>query len=378
MSKRMTFKSLTHDKDPDRTASSDSLYGSAFQFDINIFELARMLFARRRLIVVSTLAVMVLTAIYLFTKPNLYTSTAVVLPSGNSGNVSVLENLVGIAGQMTSYDANSSAMFPVVLRSDLIVDGVAQYAYAFDQNGKSYRMTLGDYFGITNPDLLRHAVRGITTITADQRTGEIYVRAETKYPELSQKVIGEYLARLEDFNRNKRRSQARENEQYLSRQLETAEKELREAEDNLEAFQKSNLDWAISGSPEILKELGRLRREAEVQSTTYAMLAREHEMAKLEVQKDIPIVRLLGPPSLPTIKSGPFRRNLIIMSGIVAFMLTVFALIVWHFIKQMTGGQEKDEYERLRQDVGGAFPRTNRIVNRLTTSIRERLPLIKT
>jgi LPS O-antigen subunit length determinant protein (WzzB/FepE family) len=268
-------------------------------------------------------------------------------------------------------------MFPVVLGSDLIVDTVARSMYTFRHDSRSYSMTLADYFGIANPDRLRHAVRGITTITTDQRTGEIYVRVETKYPELSQQVVAAYLSRLEDFNRNKRRSQARENEEYLARQLLAAEGELQEAEDNLETFQKSNLDWAMSGSPEILKELGRLKRTVEVKATTYAMLAREHEMAKLEAQKDIPIVRLLGPPSLPTMKSGPFRRNLIIISGIVAFMMIVFVLIVRHFVLQLTQGPEKDEYDNLRLDITAAFPRTNRIVNRLTTSIRERLPLIK-
>jgi len=375
MSKKMTFRNAAFDKNDDANAENRPV--STYRFEINIFELARMLLARRQLIIASTLAIMIVTTIYLFTKPNLYTSTAVILPSGESGSFSALENLMGLGGQMTGYDENSSTMFPVVLRSNLIVDTVARSVYSFRHKGEEYAMTLADYFDITNPDRLRHAVRGVTSITADQRTGEIYVRVETKYPELSQKIVANYLARLEDFNRHKRRSQARDNEVYLGRQLQAAKEELQAAEDNLEAFQKSNLDWAISGSPEILKELGRLRREVEVKSTTYAMLAREREMAKLEAQKDIPIVRLLDPPSLPTIKSGPFRRNLIIISGVVAFMLTVFAVIVWHFIAQLTRGPEKDEYENLRQDVSESFPRTNRIVNRLRTSIRERLPLIK-
>jgi uncharacterized protein involved in exopolysaccharide biosynthesis len=335
-----------------------------------------MLLARRLLIVVVSLGIMVVTTIYLLSKPNLYTSSAVILPSGESGQVSVLENLVGLGGQMTRYDENSSVMFPVVLRSNMVVDSVARSVYSFRHEGKSYRKSLADYFDITNPDRLRHAVRGITSITADQRTGEIYLGVETRYPELSQKVVAGYLSRLEDFNRTKRRSQARENEEYLGRQLQIAKDELQSAEDNLETFQKSNLDWAVSGSPEILKELGRLQREVEVKSATYAMLAREHEMAKLEVQKDIPIVRLLDPPSMPTIKSGPFRRNLIIMSGIVAFVLTVFAVIIWHFTVQLTHGPERDEYNNLRQDITEAFPRTNRILNRLTTSIRDRLPMM--
>jgi len=126
-----------------------------------------------------------------------------------------------------------------------------------------------------------------------------------------------------------------------------------------------------------LKELGRLQREVDVKSATYAMLAREHEMAKLDVQKDIPIVRLLDPPSLPTMKSGPFRRNLILLSGIVALLLAVMIVFVRHFVRQFTSGPEQDEYNTLRDDVVQSFPRTHRLVNRVRTTLIERTPLLK-
>ncbi len=380
MSRKMTFK----DSAPGATAAGvtsretdGAQTGLRYQFDINIFELARILVSRHRFILGVTFSIMLIAAAYLFSQPNRYTSTAVILPSGNTTNLSALENLVGISGDMGNYDENSSSMYPVILNSNLVVDSVANSVYAFRHGGKTYAMTLRDYLGIDNPDRLRRAVRGITAIEADQRTGEIYVGVETDYPELSRAVVANYLDRLEDFNLHKRRSQAGDNEKYLARQLVTARAELQTAEDNLEAFQKTNLDWAISGSPEILKQLGRLQREVDVKSATYAMLAREHEMAKLDVQKDIPIVRLLDPPSLPTMKSGPFRRNMILLSGIVAFMLAVIIVFVQHFVRQLTSGPEKEEYDTLRDDVIESFPRTHRFVNRIRTTLIDRTPLLK-
>lgn len=373
MSRKMTFKDST----PKTADSHESHSATRYQFDVNIFELARLLVSRRRFIAVTTLSIMVLVAAFLFLKPNVYTSTAVILPSGNTTNLSALENLVGISGDMGNYDENSSSMYPVILNSNLVVDSVANSLYTFRDDGETRVMTLRDYFGIDNPDRLRRAVRNVTAIEADQRTGEIYVGVETEYPELSRAIVTNYLDRLEDFNLHKRRSQAGDNEKYLSRQLVTAKEELQKAEDNLEAFQKINLDWAVSGSPEVLKELGRLQREVDVKSATYAMLAREHEMAKLDVQKDIPIVRLLDPPSLPTMKSGPFRRNLILLSGIVALLLAVMIVFVRHFVRQFTSGPEQDEYNTLRDDVVQSFPRTQRLVNRVRTTLIERTPLLK-
>jgi uncharacterized protein involved in exopolysaccharide biosynthesis len=380
MSRKMTFKDSTPrttDTGVSTTDSHDKQSASRYQFDVNIFELMRLLVSRRRFISGMAVSIMVITAVYLFLLPNQYTSTAVILPSGNTTNLSALENLVGLSGDVKSYDENSSSLYPVILNSNLVVDSVANSPYTFRDGNKRYDMTLADYFGIDNPDRLRRAVRGITAINADQRTGEIYVGVETKYPELSRAVVTNYLDRLEDFNLHKRRSQAGDNEKYLARQLVTAKAELQKAEDNLETFQKANLDWAASGSPEILKELGRLQREVDVKSSTYAMLAREHEMAKLDVQKDIPIVRLLDPPSLPTMKSGPFRRNLILLSGIVAFMLAIIIVIVRHFIRQLTSGPEKEDYDTLREDVVHSFPRTHRFVNRIRTTLVDRTPLLK-
>ncbi len=380
MSRKMTFKDLapkTADTGVSSTDSHDYQSASRYQFDVNIFELARLLVSRRRFILGMTLSIMVIAAVYLFLQPNRYTSTAVILPSGSATNLSALENLVGLSGDVKNYDENSSSMYPVILNSNLVIDSVANSMYTFRDGDERYTITLADYFGIDNPDRLRRAVRSITAISADQRTGEIYVGVETEYPELSRAVVTNYLNRLEDFNLHKRRSQAGDNEKYLARQLVTAKEELQKAEDDLEAFQKINLDWAVSGSPEVLKELGRLQREVDVKSATYAMLAREHEMAKLDVQKDIPIVRLLDPPSLPTMKSGPFRRNLILLSGIVAIMLAVMIVFIRHFIRQLTSGPEKDDYETLRDDVVQSFPRTHRLVNRIRTTLVERTPLLK-
>lgn len=380
MSRKMIFKDSSGHAAEDSASAANHLSShssSRYQFEVNIFELARLLVSRRRFIAGLTLIIMIIAATYLFLQPNLYTSMAVILPSGNTANLSALENLVGLGGNAENYDENSSAMYPVILNSNLIVDSVAHSIYSF-RDGETRRViTLADYFGIDNPDRLRRAVRGITSVSADQRTGEIYIGVETENPELSRAVVTNYLNRLEDFNLHKRRSQAGDNEKYLARQLVTARQELQKAEDDLEAFQKANLDWASSGSPEILKELGRLQREVDVKSATYAMLAREHEMAKLDVQKDIPIVRLLDPPSLPTMKSGPFRRNLILLSGIIAFMFAVMVVIILHFVRQLTSGSEKEDYDILRHDVMQSFPRTHRIVSRIRATLVERTPLLR-
>jgi len=382
MSRKVTFRGNNIDADNDMNAENDTAEsmrspGSPYRFDLNLIELIRLIFDRRRLVIGATFAVMVVAAAYLLLQPNRYTSTATILPSGKTDQFSTLKNLVGLGGTFANADENSSMLYPVILKSNLIVDAVLDREYTFTHDSKSMTVTLDRYFGIENRDRLRRALRAITTIRADNQNGEIYLGVETIYPRLSQAILENYLAQLEDYNRHKRRSSARENEQYLAEQLADVERQLRAGEDSLEAFQKANLDWAFTTSPEILKELGRLQRAIETSAATYTVLLREHEMAKLEAQKDTPIIRVLDRPSLPTVKSGPFRRNMILLSGFLTFIMISLFLIIRHLAGQMTGGENRDDFDALRRDWHSTLPRTRRTINRIKSTVREKTPLIK-
>lgn len=381
MARKVTLKG----GDADRTCVENAETGYAksdpatapYQFEVNLFELARVIFQKRRLVIGVCFAVMVLTATYLFLQPNLYKSSATILPSGKSNGMSALKSLIGLGDIFVNPDENSSALYPVVLRSNLVVNAVLRDKYEFTQKSQPMQLTLPEYFGIDNRDRLRAALVSATTIKSDQQTGEIHVGVETRYPALSKAILTNYLAQLEDFNRNKRRSSARDNEKYMARQLVAINEELQDAEDKLENFQKVNLNWAGSDSPEILKELGRLQRDIVAKSTTYSLLTQEHEMAKLEAQKDIPIIRILDSPSLPSVKSGPFRRNIIILSGIIAFMMITFIIIVRHLVVQVATGSGQEDYHALQSDLQSSFPRTKTVLNRIRSSVLKKTPLIK-
>ena len=379
MSPKMVFRNRDDSDFDDLAVNPEYVHpdkagvAAPFDFEVSIFNLARELFRRRKLIGLMSITVMMVTATYLFLQPNLYTSQAIILPSGKSaGNISVLKNLIGLGDPMSLGDESSSALYPVILNSNLIAHAVLDKSYRFEHDGRGMQLTLSEYFDQTDPDKLRLALRSITSVDTDQKTGELIVGVETQYPAFSQAILAEYLASLENFNRYKRTSSARENEQYLANQLDSLSRELAVSEDHLEAFQLANLDWAISDNPEILKELGQLKRDVDTKSGIYLMLAQQHETAKLEVRKEIPIVNILDGPSLPTQKSGPFRRNIILLSGLLAAFLTAGGVVLLQLIQDGLSGLIKNDYDALRDDLRGAFPRTE-IVWRRMRSWRPRL-----
>ncbi len=350
-------------KDSAETESKNAI------FDINLFNLGKQVLKRKKFICVISFAITLITATFLLLQPNMFTSKATVLPSGKSGgNMSTLKSLVGLSGSMMMSDENSSALFPVILKSNLVAKAILGRTYTFTHRDKERTLTLPDYFGESDPDRQRIALRGITTIKANQKTGEISLGVETEFPGFSQTVLTAYIEQLEDFNLYKRKSSAKNNEVYLARQLKTMKNELESAEDILEVYQLANLDWANSGSPEIQKELGRLRREVEGKSSAYIMLQQQYEMAKLDAQKDVPIVRILDAPSLPTQKSGPFRRNIILMAGLISLMLLVFGVMLWEVIKDSISGKNRDDFDDFQNGLKDAFPRTEKLYHRITAS----------
>lgn len=368
MSRKVILKDRMENEQSDTYDAKDNPTAST-TFELNLFDMARSLLRRKILLFGGSFAITLVTAAFLLLQPNLYTSTATILPSGKStGNMSALKSLVGLNAPMMSSDENSSALFPVILQSNLVAEAVLEKEYTFTHRGKEQTLTLPEYFDQADPDRQRKALRDITTVRANQKTGEIALGVETAYPGFSQSILAEYIRELEDFNLNKRKSSAKENAEYLARQLADVQTELEAAEDRLEAYQLSNLDWAISSSPVIQKELGRLRRDVEVKSSTYSMLQQQYEMAKLDAQKDIPIVRLLDRPSLPTQKSGPFRRNMILMTGFISFCLIAFAIIVWDIIRRGVYGRNKDDFDDFQNSLKEAFPRTEQLYKKIKTS----------
>jgi len=158
---------------------------------------------------------------------------------------------------------------------------------------------------------------GITNIDLNKKTGVIKISVKTRYPGLSQALLNNILAELENFNMYKRHSSAKESVRYLERELANMEKELKMAEDSLEAFQMANRNWYNTTNPGLLKILSRLKQDVEVKLKTYIFLRSQYETVRLDVQKDIPVVRILDTPSLPVLKS-------IIACFLVIFMLAIF------------------------------------------------------
>jgi len=201
----------------------------------------------------------------------------------------------------------------------------------------------------------------MTEIVSDAQTGIITIKVSTFNPELSQNILQTMLDELELYNSQIRRSQAKESARYLERELKVKEEELAASEDVLEDFQKANQNWYNTSDPEIITSLARLRRNVEINSQAYLLLREQYELARLNVQKDIPVVSLLDTPTLPSLKSGPRRKMIILIIGILAAMVS-FAFIL---IREAYRNAVKEGKVGELNDLSGKIARNFPVVNRL-------------
>lgn len=324
--------------------------------ELTMVDMIAVLLRHRRLIIGVTLAAMLLAGIHAYMLPDRYRSRASILPSGQTDRLADLKSLAGLASGAPSAE-NSSELYPTILRSHTVLNEVLAAQLEYDDDGRSVRTGLPEYFAESNPDLLRDALAGITTIGVSKRTGEIEIVVETTSPGLSRAVLAEYIRQLENYNLYERKSQARENVEYLAGQLELTLAELAAAEDSLSRFQNLNRNWPMTSDPDLLKQLARYRRDVEVKTRTYAFLVQEYEVASIEARKDVPIVRLLDSPSLPTMKSGPARKVRVILAGFGALALMLLVVVIREAFRR-----QSDSAGEIVRDLNRAFPRSNRAI----------------
>jgi uncharacterized protein involved in exopolysaccharide biosynthesis len=274
------------------------------------------------------------TLIYCLVVKNQYTSTASILPTSGSTQGAELKDLamgslasLGLGAAITAPE-NSSALYPKILSSRLVSERLIERTFPTYCDAKYDGQSLERYLDAPNRDLAIRELRSLVAIDTDRRTGVTELSATTTCPELSAAIVHAYLEELNDYNVHRRQSSAGENVKFVAGRLKEIETELAAAEDTLRDFQERNLNFATSGDPELILELARLQRQVELKSTLYASLSGEHERARIEAVKDIPIVQVLDPGAVPVVKSAP-RRTYYMAAALAGSLVFSVFLSVW-------------------------------------------------
>jgi uncharacterized protein involved in exopolysaccharide biosynthesis len=201
----------------------------------------------------------------------------------------------------------------------------------------------------------------LITVRVDAQTNVVRVVVSSRYATLAAAVANRLVLFLNEFNMQKRQSQARERRRFSEERVSAADSALRRAEESVKVFYDRNRDW--QQSPALVFEEGRLRRQLTINQELYLTLKREYETARIEEVNDTPVITIIDSAVVPQERSQP--RPLLWM--IVAFLVGSMLSISWALAAtyaDRAGGAAQTDVRELSRMLGDARRRVGDTLRR--------------
>lgn len=306
-------------------------------------------------------------ALYAFSKSNEYSSQVTVMPEiqGKAGSaLGGLGSLAGLAGiNLDNLSGGSDAirpdLYPNVIQSvpfalDLLKQPVYSKEFKKIQPLDDYltahvkATTVGkisDFFtfGESEPerpsdpgnssgalqvtkqqDARIKEIQARVTAEYDKKTGIVKVASSMPDPVVAASVAKRTLDYLTNYAIAYRTEKARQQVDFLNRQVAVSKKRYQDAEVTLSSYRDRNRGLFLNTAK---IEEQRIQAEFMLAQDLYNNLSKQLEMAKIKVQEETPVFKTLEPAQVPLKKSGP-KRTLIMLGfavvGVVVLTVYVF------------------------------------------------------
>ena len=373
--------------------------------EINLLEYLLVIVKHKKMIFLTCLVTFILTCGITLLMPNIYTSTARILPPQNdkgglSSMLGSVSNIAALAG--LSVGGGSGELYVGMLKSRSIADAIIDKFDLMEIYGQKYR--------VKTYKILNDAVN----FSVGKDDGIITVTAEDEDPKRAAAIANTYIEELKKLNIKLNLNNAGRERLFLEERLAVVQNDLSKAEDALKDFQEKNkairidaqasaiidafatlkgelaskevelgvlrssqtdqnpqvkalreeitqireqisqleqshdgktssadIFLATSEVPELGIQYARLLRDLKVQETLYELVTKQYEMAKISEAKNTSTIQVLDAAMVPDKKSKP-RRSIIVLA--TTFAMGFFALI-FAFIREY--GQRMDKEDRL-------------------------------
>ncbi len=143
----------------------------------------------------------------------------------------------------------------------------------------------------------------------DLKSGIISISAEFQDPEVAAQVAEKTVLYLTQYVTEYRLQKVRENLKFVSEQCEIAKIEFNRAQMDRALFLDENKNII---SAKIQSEKERLQSQYDLTYNIYNNLAQQKEQAKIKVQEETPVIKVLNPVQVPVEKSKPKRSMIMI------------------------------------------------------------------
>lgn len=302
--------------------------------------LFKVLFNKRKHIIISTLTAMICGLSTSFTFTKFYSSQISLYPA-KKDSFQRLGQFQSLAASLGVNSNNDTEHFniPDVVKSRLIAGKVLNQKWLFKNDKKANLIEIWGFydkpwyknssdFNVDSSAVLSKAIKKFKNhinVSEDKITGLINIITKFEDPNISSKIANYIVDEVQNYIQKENSAQSKREKLFISERLKIVKNELEDSELNLKIFKERNRGY--ENSPELFMVFSRLYRESEVKKEVYMTLQQELELARIEEVKQKPILHILDRAVPLTTKSSPNRLFFIIIFGIFGSIFsTILAL----------------------------------------------------
>jgi uncharacterized protein involved in exopolysaccharide biosynthesis len=370
--------------------------------EIDLFELFRVLVKHWKLVIVFPFMVAVATALYSLTLPNHFKSSATIFVHSGGGKMQSLLTSLPLGGMLGGVGGGGSAEYLMAyLKSRSMTDriiqrfGIATHPAIVGENPPEeiiYDKTVKKVNNIVSVDKDKDGLITVAVETLDpkvsaeiasayleflggfasgpQREKRLFIQRQLK------KVRKELVAAENELKEFQSKHKVLSMEQQASALIEKLAKlEGEKVEAEIKLNMQNSLLKASGNVPELVKiegqkvseearldsiaeeislteeklvdvpdlslEFVRLKRNLKVKEKVFGVLTEQYEMAKIAEAEEVNQFEVIDKPVPPELKSKPRRSIMVILAGLSAGVLGVFASFLIEFINRRKEQERK-------------------------------------
>ena len=355
--------------------------------EIDLIEVIRKLWAKRKFILKVTVVFMALGVLIALFSPKEYTAGCTMVPQigekTTGGNLSGLAAMAGInLGSNSGGDVLMPNVYPKILSSVPFQKELMQTEIKFEDyeqpvrlldyyTGEEYRKfsLLGTIkkYTIGLPGLILGALRkeeaipglpdsassgiqslskeeddcmkilaNLVTLTVNDKEGYITLSASMPEPVAAAQLAYKVQVLLQKYVTEFKIEKARANLEFIEERYADAKSEFERKQEELAEFRDANRNFA-SAVAKTTEE--RLSNEYAVVLGVYSELAKQREQANIQVKEDTPIFAVVEPVTVPTERSKPKRALICVAFTFLGGFCGVGLVLVLPFLAQVSGAR---------------------------------------
>jgi uncharacterized protein involved in exopolysaccharide biosynthesis len=333
------------------TAGTGRAAGVRDRRELTLVAATNVLLRQRRLVAGLALSAGLVVGVVSVLSPRTYTASAVFMPQASQldrSGASVIAAQLGLQLGGGAEATESPAFYADLLQSTPLLRAVVEGRYSL----AGRELTLVELMGGQHPEPnvrasnAVQALRQRLSVATRRATGVVAFSLRSSDADLSRQIAQRMIELVNEFNVERRQSQAANERRFVEERLAAVNVELEAAEDELQRFLERNRQFVSRQfvSPELDLERDRLQRKVLMRQQVMTSMAQAYEQARIAEVRNLPVITVVEAPESP---ARPDRRRTASKVGlalIIGGMLGLFLAFGRDYVARI-GHEEPDEVE---------------------------------